>query len=913
MAMPTLENQRQSDRKRVLKGAKIAFAARCASLPCVVRDVSETGARLQVKDQSSVPETFELLIELDGFEVACEVVWRKCGEVGVQFLDVPTIKNPTRRQIVSSSVPKARGTLRRLDAPRRRAAAEQDAQPTPREDMPADAGPAMDEAGADAVGHPEPEAAITAGAAPEIEVEAEPACEAVVETEAEEMQDTAPTCENDDAMPQTADDRAISAEQPANDDAQAEKYCRADDQVEALTAALTTLGLAAADPRLESGRAAADTVGTTALAPPPLSPASPATADTTRDTAAPDETPDAAVASGTPSSPHSKDDAAMAERAHDNVPTSASREPGADNDTTADAPAVPPAAEHETAIDELPPLHHAPARFALRPDGLPDVEVPMFRDQLLMPKAIDTAPIEAPSETPADHAAETSDALSARINTALQAPLRAASNLTRPVVQIIPAPIEAESAREETHVDAAAALVADAVTQIVPENDATPAPAAEAAASAQGNPSETAQVSEASDVSLAARAPETAAMTTCEAVETLPSDEATLRPDLQAFIDLFRPAASAAPEPVADVPAELEAAPEPAAQQSTPPTFAASEPVEAAAPTAVLPSDPVVDTAPAESETPTEAVVDTDAIQPAAASPGPAIDDAPNEANMVADPAPAPVPAPAPAAVAIVDDAIIIADDTPGPLPTFVEMRVSSQDLAVEATDVSLSLDVAIGADKKSAPPAIDPAAFDEVLPSPEMDGYVAPTPPAVEPEHATVDMAGEGVVEDIAPAPEVTAAKMPSDATESDSVPNIPILIAEDDPDDRLFMRDAFAESDYDHEIAFVENGEELLAYLNGVAPYEDAPRPGLILLDLNMPKMDGRTALLHIKANPSLRRIPVIVLTTSRADDDIEKTYDLGVSSYISKPSSAEGLKEVIATLNGYWSNIVAFPRPH
>ncbi|MEL7543051.1 MAG: response regulator, partial [Pseudomonadota bacterium] len=158
------------------------------------------------------------------------------------------------------------------------------------------------------------------------------------------------------------------------------------------------------------------------------------------------------------------------------------------------------------------------------------------------------------------------------------------------------------------------------------------------------------------------------------------------------------------------------------------------------------------------------------------------------------------------------------------------------------------------------------------------------------------------------------TATAAAPDATES-TVPeaerHIPILIAEDDPDDRMFMRDAFNDSDFEHEIAFVENGEELLAYLKGEGEYANAPRPGLILLDLNMPKMDGRTALLHIKANPSLRRIPVIVLTTSRADEDIEQTYDLGVSSYISKPSSAEGLKEVIATLNGYWSNLVALPK--
>jgi CheY-like chemotaxis protein len=137
-----------------------------------------------------------------------------------------------------------------------------------------------------------------------------------------------------------------------------------------------------------------------------------------------------------------------------------------------------------------------------------------------------------------------------------------------------------------------------------------------------------------------------------------------------------------------------------------------------------------------------------------------------------------------------------------------------------------------------------------------------------------------------------------------------IPILIAEDDPDDRMLIEEAFAESKFDHPLAFVSNGEELLQYLAGDGQFENTPKPGLILLDLNMPKMDGREALKHIKANSATRRIPIVVFTTSNVDDDIDSTYDLGISSYISKPSTFEGLKEVVDSLNSYWSNLVALP---
>ena len=138
-------------------------------------------------------------------------------------------------------------------------------------------------------------------------------------------------------------------------------------------------------------------------------------------------------------------------------------------------------------------------------------------------------------------------------------------------------------------------------------------------------------------------------------------------------------------------------------------------------------------------------------------------------------------------------------------------------------------------------------------------------------------------------------------------------IVIADDDADDRMLIEDAFRESRLANPIAFVGDGIELLDLLRGTGSYANSPsrgRPGLILLDLNMPRMDGRTALSHIKADPALRRIPVVVLTTSKAEEDILRTYDLGVNSFITKPVSFEALVDVVRTLNHYWLEIVELP---
>lgn len=140
-----------------------------------------------------------------------------------------------------------------------------------------------------------------------------------------------------------------------------------------------------------------------------------------------------------------------------------------------------------------------------------------------------------------------------------------------------------------------------------------------------------------------------------------------------------------------------------------------------------------------------------------------------------------------------------------------------------------------------------------------------------------------------------------------------ITILLADDDEDDRMLAMDALREAHLANEIHCVENGEELMDYLLRRGRFSipgAAPRPGLILLDLNMPRKDGREALREIKADPELRQIPVVVLTTSRAEEDILRTYDLGVSSFITKPVSFDGLVDVMRALAAYWFEIVRLP---
>jgi CheY-like chemotaxis protein len=140
-----------------------------------------------------------------------------------------------------------------------------------------------------------------------------------------------------------------------------------------------------------------------------------------------------------------------------------------------------------------------------------------------------------------------------------------------------------------------------------------------------------------------------------------------------------------------------------------------------------------------------------------------------------------------------------------------------------------------------------------------------------------------------------------------------ITILCADDDPEDRLLMQEAWQESRVANPLDFAQDGEDLMDYLHRQGKYaslEGAPLPGLILLDLNMPRKDGREALKEIKSDPGLRSIPVVVLTTSKADEDIIRAYDLGVNSFIIKPVTFKSLVDLTLAFSKYWFEIVELP---
>lgn len=142
----------------------------------------------------------------------------------------------------------------------------------------------------------------------------------------------------------------------------------------------------------------------------------------------------------------------------------------------------------------------------------------------------------------------------------------------------------------------------------------------------------------------------------------------------------------------------------------------------------------------------------------------------------------------------------------------------------------------------------------------------------------------------------------------------SIVILMADDDPDDRVMTKEALEENFLLNELRFVEDGAELMDYLKRRGKYsnpEISPRPGVILLDLNMPKKDGRECLKEIKSDDELKSIPVIVLTTSKAEEDILRSYDLGVNSFVTKPVTFFELVEVMKNLGNYWFDIVQLPK--
>ncbi|MEM0951427.1 MAG: response regulator [Cyanobacteria bacterium P01_H01_bin.74] len=138
-------------------------------------------------------------------------------------------------------------------------------------------------------------------------------------------------------------------------------------------------------------------------------------------------------------------------------------------------------------------------------------------------------------------------------------------------------------------------------------------------------------------------------------------------------------------------------------------------------------------------------------------------------------------------------------------------------------------------------------------------------------------------------------------------------ILLADDDPDDQSITLEAFRESELPNHFYAVENGQELLDFLRHKGCYKNvkkSPRPSLLLLDINMPKMTGLEALQEIKQDDQLRTIPIIILTTSIADEDIIRSYNLGVNSYIKKPVNFEDLLEAVIKINTYWFDLVSLP---
>ncbi len=141
----------------------------------------------------------------------------------------------------------------------------------------------------------------------------------------------------------------------------------------------------------------------------------------------------------------------------------------------------------------------------------------------------------------------------------------------------------------------------------------------------------------------------------------------------------------------------------------------------------------------------------------------------------------------------------------------------------------------------------------------------------------------------------------------------SVVILVADDDPEDCLLIKEAFKEGLWVNGLRFVEDGEELMEYLRHQGKYQDpscSPRPGIILLDLNMPRKDGREALAEIKTDPALKGIPVVVLTTSRDEEDISRSYHLGANSFIIKPVTFTGLVEAVKSLDKYWFEVVELP---
>jgi CheY-like chemotaxis protein len=145
--------------------------------------------------------------------------------------------------------------------------------------------------------------------------------------------------------------------------------------------------------------------------------------------------------------------------------------------------------------------------------------------------------------------------------------------------------------------------------------------------------------------------------------------------------------------------------------------------------------------------------------------------------------------------------------------------------------------------------------------------------------------------------------------STDSDAR-SIEILLVEDNPGDARLTVEAMRDAKVGNHINVVEDGVEAMAFLRREGRYSGAPRPDLILLDLNLPKKDGREVLAEVKADPQLRRIPVVVLTTSRAEEDVLRAYDLHANCYVTKPVGLEQFMQVIKNIDEFWIEVVVLP---
>jgi len=137
-----------------------------------------------------------------------------------------------------------------------------------------------------------------------------------------------------------------------------------------------------------------------------------------------------------------------------------------------------------------------------------------------------------------------------------------------------------------------------------------------------------------------------------------------------------------------------------------------------------------------------------------------------------------------------------------------------------------------------------------------------------------------------------------------------INVLLVEDDPGDVLITREALSEAKVLHDLRVVDNGEEAVAYLRRQDPYADAPRPDLIFLDLNLPRLDGREVLSIIKGDADLRQIPVVILTTSTADEDVLRSYDLHANAYVTKPVDFDAFLSVVRQVDDFFVTVARLP---